>query len=143
VRRSKFLSISVFLILFAGAAAADQAVRKAEDITCAEAHTLIRAHEDDEDFMIIDFRPLEMFRPAYLRNAVFYDIFRESAEARLDRLDRDGTYLIYCTIGHRSGIALDRMKAMGFERVHHMYEGILAWKRLGYETLSFVEAPAG
>jgi rhodanese-related sulfurtransferase len=114
---------------------ADEGSEK-EDISCEQALELIQAHLGDSSFVIVDFRPIEKYKNAYLENAVFYDVFLDDIDEWLDTLDKDKTYLIYCTIGHRSGIALEKMKVMGFKNVYHMYEGVRKWKELGYETLS-------
>ena len=54
-------------------------------------------------------------------------------------LDKNKIYLIYCTVGHRTGIAIEKMRAMGFWEVYHMYEGIRVWTEQGYKTLSIEE----
>lgn len=131
--------VSVILV-YALAAAGGKKIK--ENITCEQAYELIQKHKDDDNFVIIDFRPIEKYRNAYLENAVFYDIFLKGADEWLDKLDRKKTYLLYCTIGHRSGIALEKMKKMGFENVFHMYEGVRVWKKKGYKTLSIKEEPA-
>lgn len=136
------IAIGVFasvLLVCALAAAGGEEIK--ENITCKQAYELIEKHKGDKNFVIIDFRPIEKYRDAYLENAVFYDIFLEDADGWLDKLDRKKTYLIYCTIGKRSGIALEKMKEMGFENVYHMYEGVRVWKEKGYKTLSIKEEP--
>jgi rhodanese-related sulfurtransferase len=121
------------------------AVPKAEEpadtanVTCEQAFELIKAHEGDTNFVIIDFRPVEKYKNAYLENAIFYDVFSDSVDVWLETLDKNKIYLIYCTVGHRSGIALEKMRAMGFGEVYHMYEGIRVWKVQGYKTLSLEE----
>jgi rhodanese-related sulfurtransferase len=125
-----FLSILSFTSL-----RADEGSDK-ENILCEQAFELIQAHLGDSSFVIIDFRPIEKYKNAYLENAIFHDVFLDDIDEWLDALDKDKTYLIYCTIGHRSGIALVKMREMGFKNVYHMYEGVRKWKELGYETLS-------
>jgi rhodanese-related sulfurtransferase len=109
------------------------------NVTCKQAAELISQHKDDKDFVIIDFRPKEMFEQAYLENSFYYDYFSDGVDALLNALDKDKTYLVYCNVGKRSGMALKKMRAMGFEKVYHMYEGIPAWKSKGYKTLSKTE----
>lgn len=50
---------------------------------------------------------------------------------QLDKLDRNGKYLIYCRSGHRSGLALAMMKDMGFTEYHDIEGGINAWIAAG------------
>jgi rhodanese-related sulfurtransferase len=105
-------------------------------VTCAEAFEMIQAHEGDTNFVIIDFRPKEKYKNAYMENAVFYDVFSDSVDAWLETLDKNKIYVIYCTSGKRTKIALEKMQMMGFWEVYHMHEGIRVWKEQGFKTLS-------
>jgi rhodanese-related sulfurtransferase len=127
--------VSVITILSYIAPRADEGTDKA-NISCKEVFELIQAHEGDTNFVIIDFRPKEKYAKAHLENAIYYDVFSDSVDVWLETLDKDKTYLIYCTIGHRTGIALEKMREMEFEYVFHMYEGVRVWKEQGYKTLS-------
>lgn len=127
--------VSVITILSYTGPRADKSADKA-NISCKEAFDLIQAHEGDTNFVIIDFRPKEKYDKAYLENAIYYDVFSDSVDVWLETLDKDKTYLIYCTIGHRTGIALEKMRGLGFQYVFHMYEGVRVWKEQGYPTLS-------
>jgi rhodanese-related sulfurtransferase len=108
----------------------------AEDITCEEARELIGKHEGDPGFVILDLRPVEKFKKAHLENAVYRDVFAADFDEWMMELDRNKTYLLYCTIGKRSRVALDKMKAAGFQNVYHMYEGVRVWEAKGYKTLA-------
>ena len=134
----KAIACSALLIVTLCLYAAPRAEESADTalVTCAEAFELIQAHEGDTNFVIIDFRPVEKYKNAYMENAVFFDVFSDSVDAWLESLDKNKIYLIYCTVGHRTGIAFEKMRAMGFWEVYHMYEGISVWKAQGYKTLS-------
>ena len=105
------------------------------DVPCEQAREIIREHQGDANFVILDFRTKEMFDQAHIEGAVVHDVFSPDIGGWLESLDRNKIYLIYCTLGHRSGIALAKMKDMGFANILHMYEGITRWKELGYETV--------
>jgi len=106
-----------------------------ENITCKQANELIQKHQNNPGFIIIDFRTEEMFREGHLRNAIVKDVFSEDIDAFLRKLDKGKTYLIYCNVGYRSKIALNKMKEMGFKNLYHLYEGIKEWKNQGFETV--------
>jgi sulfur-carrier protein adenylyltransferase/sulfurtransferase len=48
-------------------------------------------------------------------------------EERLDELDRDEEIVLQCRSGSRSGNALKFLREQGFERLHNLKGGILAW----------------
>ena len=107
-----------------------------ENISCEQAREVIQDRRRDPNFIILDFRTKEMFDQAHIEGAVVHDVFSPDIDMWLASLDKKKVYLIYCTLGHRSGIALAKMKDMGFANILHMYEGITRWKELGYETVS-------
>ena len=113
-----------------------QANQEDFQISCEKALDLISQNRGKKDFVIIDFRPEHMYVDSHIEGAVFYDVFSPAVDEWLNSLDKSKTYLIYCTIGHRSGIAFSKMKEMGFERVFHMNRGITKWKEMGYKTVS-------
>jgi len=107
-----------------------------KDISCQQALEIIGQHRQDQNFVIIDFRTEEMFAQSHIRGAICHDVFSKDIDDWLKTLDRDKNYLIYCTIGHRSGIALSKMKDMGFINILHLNEGLIRWNQMGYETVS-------
>ena len=113
-----------------------QDVRQKEDITCKQAYELMQKHKSDSNFVIIDFRPEKKYNAAHIKNALFLDVFFDNADKWLGILDKDKIYLIYCTIGHRSSIALKKMKDLDFKNLYHLYEGLTTWKNEGYEVIT-------
>jgi len=113
-----------------------------QDISCQRARDIIQEHKGDANFVILDFRKKEMFDESHIEGSVMHDVFSQDIDDWLKTLDKEKNYLIYCTAGHRSGIALEKMKEMGFVNILHMHEGISRWKQLGYETVSGSASPA-
>lgn len=141
----KNISAILFLIMFIGITATaidskdktpSRAVPGINNISCQQALDLIQEHEGDTNFVIVDFRPEKMYDEAHIERAIFHDVFLEDIDNWLNSLDKKKTYLIYCTMGHRSDIGLNKMKEMKFENIYHMNEGIIQWKKLGYKTVS-------
>ncbi len=106
-----------------------------ENITCQQAYDLIQKHSNDTNFIIIDLRPENMYNEEHIENSIYHDVFSEEFDSWVSKLNKDKVYLLYCTIGHRSGIALDKMKQMGFRNLYHLYEGIREWKKQGFITV--------
>lgn len=105
-----------------------------ENISCEQASVILQKYKNDGNFVIIDFRPLEKFKTAHIAGAIYYDVFLPEVDRWLDKLDKSKTYFIYCTIGHRSSIALGKMKKLNFKKVYHLFEGIRKWQELGYKV---------
>jgi len=131
----KLFSMIILIIIFY-AALNSQDTKHKEDVTCKQAYELIKKHESDSNFVIIDFRPEKKYMEAHIKNALFLDVFSENADKWLSILDKEKTYLIYCTIGHRSSIALKKMKELDFKNLYHLYEGLKIWEKEGYEIIA-------
>ncbi len=48
--------------------------------------------------------------------------------------------LVVCMTGHRSPLAAQRLRRLGYTRVYNLAWGVLGWKLLGGETVSGTEA---
>ena len=126
--------ISVYSLLYTFSACAEEP--RKEDISCKQAWELIQKHKADTNFVIVDFRPKEIFDEAHIEDAIYFDVFDKGIDEWLKGLDKNRTYLIYCTIGFRSGIGLEKMKKLGFKNIYHMYQGLERWQEEGYKTLA-------
>lgn len=96
-------------------------------ISAEEAILLIAS---DSTLTIIDVRRADEYAAGHIPDAVNIDISSSFTE-RLGKLDRDETYLIYCTAGGKSSSALRVMGEEGFMNVYNLRGGISAWERAG------------
>ena len=92
-----------------------------------EADTLIKEHKDDENFVILDVRTPGEFSSGHIENAINIDFYGKSFREKLNTLDKDKTYLVYCRSGNRSGKTLSMMKELKFNHVYNMIYGISGW----------------
>ena len=99
-----------------------------ESLTPQEAFTLIQDNLGNPAFVILDVRtPLE-FADGHIENAILRDYYSTTFRDRLDSLDKNREYLIYCQTGMRSGRALAVMEELSFLEVYNMLGGIDAWQ---------------
>lgn len=52
---------------------------------------------------------------------------------RLSEIPTDKTVIVTCRSGNRSGQITDYLRQQGFDNVHNMDGGILAWEQAGYD----------
>lgn len=123
------------IVLIAISCISDAQISFSKNLSCEETNKLIQEHENDSGFVILDLRPESMFSIEHIENAIFHDAFAGDFDQWVNRLDRDKKYLLYCNMGYRSGIALEKMKQMGFNKLYHLYQGITEWKKQGYGTI--------
>lgn len=53
-------------------------------------------------------------------------------QGRVSEIPTDKTVIVTCRTGNRSGQVTDFLRASGFDNVHNMDGGILAWEQAGY-----------
>jgi len=85
--------------------------------------------------VILDVRTAEEFAAGHLKGAQNMDIRQQDAYSKLDKLNHQTTYLVYCRTNHRSGMAVEYMMQKGFKNVYQMMDGFPGWaaNNFGYE----------
>ncbi len=85
--------------------------------------------ESEEDYLIIDVRTSEEFEQLRLPNSINIDFYNPQAfMQKLEELDKDKTYYIYCRTGSRSANTCDLMKEIGFAKTYNLLGGITEWE---------------
>ena len=77
--------------------------------------------------VILDVRTADEFAASHLKGAQNIDIRQQDAYSKLDKLNHQATYLVYCRTNHRSGMAVDYMMQKAFKNVYQMMDGFPGW----------------
>jgi rhodanese-related sulfurtransferase len=85
----------------------------------------------DSDHVVLDVRTAEEFADGHLEDAINIDFYAADFAASIADLDRSDTYILYCRSGNRSGSTRQLMEELGFEHVHDVAGGIVAWEQAG------------
>ena len=129
--RGRLLRLSVAaLIVVIAACSNDTAV--VENVDPSEAATFLGEHPAA---VLLDIRTPEEFAESLIEGAVNIDFYAADFSARLDGLDRDASYVIYCRSGNRSNAALDIFRDLGFTAVRAIDGGIQAWQQSGHPVV--------
>lgn len=81
----------------------------------------------DKNIIVLDVRTAEEFNEGHIKGAANIDIRKQDAYSKIDKLNRNSTYLVYCRTNHRSGMATDYMIQKGFKNVYQMMDGFPGW----------------
>jgi rhodanese-related sulfurtransferase len=98
-----------------------------KSISAVEAKELIAQKSHAGDFCILDVRTKNEFLSGAIPGAINLDFYAPDFSQKLDALDKDKIYLIYCRSGNRSKSALSIMKQLGFGYVYELDEGIVSF----------------
>lgn len=80
----------------------------------------------DSNIIYIDAREKAEYDVSHIKNAIWvgYDDYNST---RIDSLDKEATYIVYCSVGYRSEKITDLMEVNGFLFVSNLYGGIFEW----------------
>lgn len=93
-----------------------------------------RINSEKGDYMILDVRTEEEIVQGKIPGARSLDFFGDNFLDKLNELDRNTTYYIYCASGGRSGKTHSNMSDMGFKKLYELEGGINAWKAKGLQV---------
>ena len=83
--------------------------------------------KNNKTIIILDVRTAEEFAAGHLKGARNIDIRLQDAYSKIDKLNPNATYLVYCRTNHRSGMAVDYMMQKRFKTVYQMMDGFPGW----------------
>jgi rhodanese-related sulfurtransferase len=95
-----------------------------QDLNPAEFGKALRANHDA---VLLDVRTPEEFEEGHLPGALNIDIRGYDFHEQIETLDPTKAYFVYCRSGGRSSAACKFMNSKGFQEVHNLAGGILAW----------------
>jgi rhodanese-related sulfurtransferase len=94
-------------------------------------HTVAQI-KDREDVFLLDVREQWEYDEGHIPGITLLPMGEVSA--RLDEIPTDKEVIVTCRSGNRSGQITDYLRQNGFDNVHNMEGGILAWEKAGYEV---------
>lgn len=97
--------------------------------------TLDKLAETDADFALIDIRTFPEYKLGHIEGAHLIDFYGRDFISKLNEIEKNKTYLIYCRSGNRTGQALQIMYQLGFKDVIDLEKGIVSWIEAGYEIV--------
>ncbi len=129
-RNAAVVLLTVVAVLAAGCGGGGgSATATMETVSAADAYEIVQSAP--EGLVILDLRREDEFDEAHIPGAVNMDFYSYDFETRLDQLDREAPYIIYCRTGNRSAEARLLMQELGFMEVYEIDGGIVSWADSG------------
>ena len=97
-------------------------------ITITPQAALKLIEETGSDIIILDIRPKEEFKVEHIPGAINLDYDGHKFQEKVEKLDKEKKYLIYCKSGVRGGYFLDKMRDSGFNGAYNILGGFMGWK---------------
>lgn len=133
-----FNKISVVFILFVALSCAKKSDASLEvaDTPPVISETIDPVEFQDKinsikDVVILDVRTPAELANGYIEGAVNIDFKAADFQTKINNLDKDATYLVYCAGGGRSRSAANLMKDLKFKVVYDLKGGFSQWSANG------------
>ncbi len=111
-----------------------------KDIFPEEAWELISQNRESDELVIIDVSTPKEYEVLHLEGAINVSLLSRLFKARMDIMNKNKTYVVYCKVGGRSKIAQKLMVRLGFKKVYNITGGTLLWEE---EELPFASGTEG
>ena len=76
---------------------------------------------------LIDVSTEEEYKELHIPGSLNCDVLSPDFINKLEYMDRNRSYFIYCRNGSRSGKAVRLMEEMGFRRIYSLISGLESW----------------
>jgi len=94
--------------------------------------TTVENLRDREDVILIDVREDWEYEAGHIPGATLIPL--GDIPNRLNEIPKDKTVIAVCRSGNRSGQATQFLQQQGFDNIHNMQGGMLAWEQANYEV---------
>lgn len=84
---------------------------------------------ENSDVVIIDVRTPSEVKQGSIKGAININVADRAFHDKINQLDKDKTYLVYCRSGARSSRACTVMCNNGFQQIFNLQGGYMAWSR--------------
>ncbi len=109
--------------------------QKTGPVEAEKAYDMIINNRDNPSFVIIDVRSENEYAEGHIPGALNLDYASGQFENSVKSLDRNKTYLLYCSSSRKSEKAVSDLKELGFLEAYHIFGGLTEWERKGYPVV--------
>lgn len=94
-------------------------------VDCNELEQVIKSN--GKKFGLIDVRTGQEHNGGHIPNSLNINLMSPDFVAKIEKLDKNKTYYVYCASGNRSKTACSQMVNMGFDKVNNIRMGMMGW----------------
>lgn len=111
---------------------------KYKTILATACDSLIKANENNPNFVILDVRTPDVWKSDHLSGSINRNYYDTDFSTQLNALPKNKIFLLHCQSGGRSISTLATMKNLNFAEVYEMKGGINAWKSSSLPTTNIL-----
>ncbi len=104
------------------------------ELTIKEAFNKIQENKNNPNLVILDVRTPDEYSEGHIEKSVNIDFNANDFKTKINELDKNKTYLVYCRSGNRSSKAIKVMEQLGFKEAYNI-GSIMNWQKEGYPVV--------
>ena len=78
-------------------------------------------------YVVLDVRTEMEYKSGHIKGSVNIDISKADFYEKINKLNKNAKYIVYCRTKNRSQMAVEYMFKNGFKEVYKMQDGISGW----------------
>jgi len=94
-------------------------------VDCGELEQIIKSNGSSVG--LIDVRTEQEHQGGHIPNSKNINVMSPNFVSKLEKLDKNLTYYVYCASGNRSKTACGQMAHMGFTDINNVRMGMMGW----------------
>lgn len=107
-----------------------------QEVTLLNSEKVYKLIKKDTNIVIIDARDSTMFKNGHIKRAINIDAFQKDIKEKINHLNKEDRYLLYCQKNFRSGYLKDLMLQLEFTNIIQMTDGYSGWISKGLPVIS-------
>ena len=111
-------------------------VKMSNFITITPQDALKIIEDKEKEVSILDIRPKDEYDIEHVPGAVNLDYDGHDFQKKVDLMNKNVDYIIYCESGVRGGYFMDKMRESGFKSASNILGGFVGWKISKLPTVS-------
>lgn len=104
------------------------------DLTIIYSKDVNKMISGKKKYIILDVRTPGEFNSGHIKGAINIDVNQMDVYTKIDKLDKNAKYIVYCRTQNRSQVVGNYMISKGFKEVYKMQDGIVGWLANGFPT---------
>lgn len=136
--KAKILLPLIFFLLLTACSGTAEKIAPVDENAALDLPSSVDVHtvasvKDRGDVYLLDVREQWEYDEGHIPGVTLMPMAEVSN--RLNEIPTDKQVIVTCRSGNRSGQVADFLRQNGFDNIHNMEGGILAWEQAGYEVV--------
>ena len=125
----KIIKIKIAAIIIFSVCLTTQIIHAQQPDTLTMPASEFKKHLEEKQGILVDVRTPEEYGKEHIKGSKNIDVKADDFESEINKLDKSKIYFIYCGVGKRGSLAMQKMHHAGFMKLYNLEGGLNGWKK--------------